>query len=525
MHKLIRPADGVSMLYQQNHFGVYRSADEGDTWQEISAGLPSDFGFPMAVHPRDSRTVYVIPLDGNGRFMPEGKPAIWRSRDAGDNWERLDGGLPPERAYMGVLREGVAVDALDPVGVYFGTNTGQLFASRDEGQTWTRIAEYLPPILSVEVGLACRLSQTPSPASTSSAGARRRLGEAVMGTRVVLLIGTKKGAFFAESDAARREWRLRGPLISGTWTVYDLAFQAAAGESRASAPGGSTAPRAATGTAPRCGGATTWGRPGPTPARASPTATRGPAVEDIWRVTPAGETLYAGVDPAGLFASADGGQTWRHLEALRAHEAADGWRPTRAGLPLHAILLHPQDPRRMWAGIGRGGCTPRRTAESRGSVCRTPGGRACTPWPSALRLRPRGRDPAAPVSTRPMEQARLYQQGHEGVFRSEDGGARGRTPPAGSPPASASPWSPTPATLTPCTSCPSTPVGSGGPARGAPGGMAQPGRGPLVGRARSGAPGGPGARGRLAGGPGHGWPGAGGGLLRDQHRAALRQRR
>ena len=153
VHKLIRPADGVSMLYQQNHFGVYRSADEGDTWQEISAGLPSDFGFPMAVHPRDSRTVYVIPLDGNGRFMPEGKPAIWRSRDAGDNWERLDGGLPPERAYMGVLREGVAVDALDPVGVYFGTNTGQLFASRDEGQTWTQIAEYLPPILSVEVAV------------------------------------------------------------------------------------------------------------------------------------------------------------------------------------------------------------------------------------------------------------------------------------------------------------------------------------------------------------------------------------
>lgn len=153
VHKLIRPADGVETLYQQNHFGVYRSGDGGSSWQEISAGLPSDFGFPMGVHPRDSKKVYVVPLDGNGRFMPEGKAAVWRSADAGDTWERLGTGLPQDHAFMGVLREGFALDVCDPVGIYFGTTTGQLFGSRDEGESWTMIADYLPPITSVEVAV------------------------------------------------------------------------------------------------------------------------------------------------------------------------------------------------------------------------------------------------------------------------------------------------------------------------------------------------------------------------------------
>lgn len=153
VHKLISAPQGTGLLYQQNHFGVYRSRDGGASWQEISAGLPSDFGFPMGVHPRDGRTVFVVPLDGNGRFMPEGRAAVWRSRDAGDTWERLDRGLPQEHAFTGVLREGLATDALDPLGIYFGTNTGQLFGSRDEGETWSQIVDYLPPILSVEVAV------------------------------------------------------------------------------------------------------------------------------------------------------------------------------------------------------------------------------------------------------------------------------------------------------------------------------------------------------------------------------------
>ncbi len=152
VHKIVMAAGEPEVLYQQNHCGVYRTSDGGLTWEEITAGLPSSFGFPMAAHPRDPATTWVIPLNGDdaGRYMPDGKAAVWRTHDRGDTWIRSGTGLPQSNAYLGVLREAMAVDRLDPVGVYFGTSTGQLFASQDEGKSWSLIADYLPPIWSVE---------------------------------------------------------------------------------------------------------------------------------------------------------------------------------------------------------------------------------------------------------------------------------------------------------------------------------------------------------------------------------------
>jgi photosystem II stability/assembly factor-like uncharacterized protein len=154
VHKLVRsPVDGDRM-YQQNHVGMHRSDDAGKTWTEITDGLPTEFGFAAAVHPHDRETFYVIPLDpGHGRTMPDGKAAVWRTRDAGASWQRLDKGLPAEDAWVGVLREGMAIDAQDVPGLYFGTSTGQVFASVDEGDSWTEIASYLPAISSVEVAV------------------------------------------------------------------------------------------------------------------------------------------------------------------------------------------------------------------------------------------------------------------------------------------------------------------------------------------------------------------------------------
>ena len=155
VHKLVIAADGGEHLYQQNHCGVYRSSDGGRQWQEITAGLPSEFGFPMVAHPRDPLSAWVIPLNGadQGRFMPDGSAAVWRTSDGGGTWRRLGDGLPQHDAFVGVLREAMAIDELEPAGIYFGTSTGQLYASADEGRSWARIADNLPPIWSVQAAL------------------------------------------------------------------------------------------------------------------------------------------------------------------------------------------------------------------------------------------------------------------------------------------------------------------------------------------------------------------------------------
>jgi len=148
VHKLVLAPDRERM-YQQNHVGMHRSDDGGKSWTEITDGLPSEFGFPAAAHPHDRDTFYVIPVDpGHGRTMPDGQAAVWRTRDAGSTWQRLDDGLPQRNAYLGVLREGMTIDE---GGLYFGTSTGQIFASVDDGDSWSEIASYLPGIWSVEV--------------------------------------------------------------------------------------------------------------------------------------------------------------------------------------------------------------------------------------------------------------------------------------------------------------------------------------------------------------------------------------
>ena len=153
VHKMVMAPD-KERLYQQNHVGMHRSDDAGLTWTEITDGLPTEFGFAAAAHPHDRDAFYVIPLDpGHGRVMPDGHASVWRTRDAGESWQRLDEGLPHKDAHLGVLREGMAIDALDSPGLYFGTSTGQVFASADEGDSWSEIASYLPAISSVEVAV------------------------------------------------------------------------------------------------------------------------------------------------------------------------------------------------------------------------------------------------------------------------------------------------------------------------------------------------------------------------------------
>lgn len=139
-------------LYQQNHWGVWRSDDGGATWADATTGLPSTFGFPVQIHPRNPDTLWTIPLNGDsaGRFPPDAAAAVWCSRDGGRTWSAQRTGLPQESCFFTVLRQGMSGDRHDPAGVYFGTNTGSVFASTDEGESWAEVARHLPTILSIE---------------------------------------------------------------------------------------------------------------------------------------------------------------------------------------------------------------------------------------------------------------------------------------------------------------------------------------------------------------------------------------
>ena len=151
VHNMALAPDG--RVYQQNHHGTWVSRDGGRHWDDIGAGLPSTFGFPVAAHPRDPDTLWVFPLNGDieGRFPPDASAAVWKSTDGGASWVAKRAGLPGRDCFFTVLRQAMTRDTGDPAGVYFGTNSGSVFASLDEGENWSEIARHLPTVLAVEV--------------------------------------------------------------------------------------------------------------------------------------------------------------------------------------------------------------------------------------------------------------------------------------------------------------------------------------------------------------------------------------
>jgi photosystem II stability/assembly factor-like uncharacterized protein len=152
VHSIAMHPSRPRTLFMQKHWDVMRSDDGGESWREVSGDLPSDFGFPIAVHAHEPETVYVVPiLSDSEHYPPEGKLRVYRSRTGGDAWEPLTRGLPQSHCYVNVLRTALAIDALDGCGVYFGTTGGQIYASRDGGDSWSAIARDLPAVLSVEV--------------------------------------------------------------------------------------------------------------------------------------------------------------------------------------------------------------------------------------------------------------------------------------------------------------------------------------------------------------------------------------
>jgi len=161
VHKIAGHKNAPGRLYIQNHggwpdrpgIGVLRSDDHGHTWRSISKGLPSDFGFPIVVHPHDPDTVYVLPLEPQTRTCPGGAPAVWRSEDGGGSWKRLARGMPKKESFFTVQRDAMDIDELESAALYFGTTTGQLWMGRDSGEDWSCLFDSLPPIHCVKVAV------------------------------------------------------------------------------------------------------------------------------------------------------------------------------------------------------------------------------------------------------------------------------------------------------------------------------------------------------------------------------------
>jgi photosystem II stability/assembly factor-like uncharacterized protein len=151
VHRIAMHPSRPNVLFMQKHWDVMRTDDGGESWREISGNLPTDFGFVIDVNANEPDTVYVVPITSDSlHYVPDGKLRVYRSRTGGDDWEALTKGLPQKDCYVNVLRDAMAVDALDPCGVYFGTSGGQVYGSPDGGDTWTAIVRDLPGVLSVE---------------------------------------------------------------------------------------------------------------------------------------------------------------------------------------------------------------------------------------------------------------------------------------------------------------------------------------------------------------------------------------
>ena len=151
VHRIAMHPSRPSVLFMQKHWDVMRSDDAGESWTDVGGNLPTDFGFPIDVHSHEPNTIYVVPIKSDSEhYVPDGKLRVYRSRTGGQEWEALTKGLPQSHCYVNVLRDSMAVDSLDPCGVYFGTSGGQVYGSADAGDSWAPIVRDLPAVVSVE---------------------------------------------------------------------------------------------------------------------------------------------------------------------------------------------------------------------------------------------------------------------------------------------------------------------------------------------------------------------------------------
>jgi photosystem II stability/assembly factor-like uncharacterized protein len=175
VHKVACHPSRPDRLFLQNHWGLYRSDDAGDSWVDVANGVPSDFGFALAVHPHEPETAFIVPLQSDEfRCVPEGKLRVYRTRDAGASWQPRELGLPQRDAFETVLRDALATEPSVPAGVYFGTRSGRVYGSADGGDTWRLVQELLPPVVCVRAAVMQNVGEARRPRVVRIPKAARR---------------------------------------------------------------------------------------------------------------------------------------------------------------------------------------------------------------------------------------------------------------------------------------------------------------------------------------------------------------
>jgi photosystem II stability/assembly factor-like uncharacterized protein len=175
VHKVACHPSRPERLFLQNHWGLYRSDDAGESWVDVANGVPSDFGFALAVHPHEPDTVFILPLESDEfRCVPEGKLRVYRTRDAGASWQPRELGLPQKDAFETVLRDALATEPSVPAGVYFGTRSGRVYGSADGGDTWRLVQDLLPPVVCVRAALVKNVGEARRPRVVRIPKAARR---------------------------------------------------------------------------------------------------------------------------------------------------------------------------------------------------------------------------------------------------------------------------------------------------------------------------------------------------------------
>ena len=208
VHKIGRDAANPDRLYLQNHWGLYRSDNGGDSWTDIAHGVPSDFGFCMVAHPHDPDTAYIVPIESDQyRCTPEGKLRVYRTRNAGKSWEPMTKGLPQKNAMETVLRDAMGSDTLDPAGIYFGTRSGKVYGSNDDGKSWQVILEGVPPVVSVHAAVVGGEASSTSRGHRATKSAGKKSAKAKSAKAKTKPARTKPGA--RKSAGAKRKSRAR----------------------------------------------------------------------------------------------------------------------------------------------------------------------------------------------------------------------------------------------------------------------------------------------------------------------------